>query len=356
MAYEPTDFSTLLRGTMDAQGFVDIELPIPITTHRKDERLAVALKSAHIPNAMNAGLYDNRPWEQVKEEGQYLDPRHREWARFWLTEVCVVTVDDGNGPQEEERMMNNTNTGLCFTPSSHFENPGEYLRYMISQMKPYVRAMRNMPADLSKQDDPEDQRAALLPGCIVNPHEWLEVVENGKFVSIRQKEGLAEHMYGKEWAHLFRPWVMLNFSKMVNERLGVPEKLYVTKPTSNKNIARGMGDSPIMHLMMEELMDSYVSGGYGPVLHSYIEGDTNLEPQHIHFVTLKDTHNSGDHSVHHSLRFWIEGAGGVKKFLSGLSPPEITLDLQWRSIILTSTAQSEAGVQPEKGMGMKAYY
>ena len=210
-----------------------------------------------------------------------------------------------------------------------------------------------MPLELKDEiGGQEVYSTAVLPACHVSAHEWIDVTENGKWLTLLVKPGLAEFMYGK-WAPYFDPWIMMNMSPGTTTRLGQSaDNMYLGRPNIIRNFTKGMGDNPMMHLMMDGATDSYASGEYGPVLHSYVEGDTKIEPSHLHFHTLKDSYNTGDHSDRQTLLFWIQGSDGQRKYLtaSGNSKAEISLELQWRRIILTGTA-TRAGKTPKANGG-----
>lgn len=360
--YAPKEFSTIVRGVMNKDGYVDVDLPSPLRTDQRYERLAVAVKTAHIPLAKNAGLYRDRPWGDVEEEGVEMENSEREGLKLWLKETWVRDVHpppaaDSDDPVQETGVWTYNSCGEVLAPSRHFEDNASLMHYLLSNLRPYHRAERDLPEEHKRPgvDDQEQIEDGMLPSCHINPVQWIELVENGKWLCMRQRAGIEEEMYGSEWANLFAVEMRITLSKTLAARLGVPQDRYLIRPTIMKRVSRGMGDHPLLHLCMDGASDSAVNDLRLPVLHTYLEGDGRVEPTRLKYVVLKDSFNTGDQSERKQLRLWVEGESvdaasshlgePVRKFLDGTgrSPAEISLELQWRRIILRSTARSVEG-------------
>lgn len=358
--FAPKEFSTIVRGVMDEDGYVDVDLPSALRTDQRYERLAVAVKTAHIPLAKNAGLYRDRPWADVEEEGVAMDNSEREGLKLWLKETWVRNVDPppapgSDDPVQETGVWTYNSCGEVLAPSRHFEDNASLMQYLLSNLRPYHRAERELPDEHKRPgvDDQDQIDHGILPSCHINPVQWIELVENGKWVCMRQRAGIEEEMYG-EWANLFDVEMRITLSKTLATRLGVPQDRYLKRLTTMRRVSCGMGDHPLLHLCLDGASDSPINDVRLPVLHTYLEGDGRVEPARLKYVVLKDSYNTGDQSERKQLRLWVEGESvdasssrreTVRKFLDGTgrSPAEISVELQWRRIILRSTAQSVEG-------------
>lgn len=355
MTGNATQFSTLLRGTMDKQGFIDFDLPIPLTTENKNERLVVALTSAHIPSVPNMGLIDKRPWKEVKREQNENDQTSDQWYRLWVYEHCeVVSEDPGDQPMTNFEKFAATNMGIEYMTTAKYTSSVEVLKYMINNFKPLIKRARGYPNAMQNRHDGKS-----LPASYINAADWIDLVNNGNTVSVRQKSGLNKFVYGEEGLPYFKMYLMIELSEKLQAMLKYTQRfMHLNGNNVMPFDSLELGNQRMMHLMMEGLQDTLVSGTYRPMLYTYLQGSVKHEPTHIHYVSLKDTHNSGERSERQRLRFWIEDLeGDLRRLIEERgSPAEVTLELQWRRIILTSTAQLAIGSRPEAGLGMQRMF
>lgn len=366
---------------MDEQGFINIDLPIPLTTEHKNERLVVALASAHIPHVPNVGLMDKRPWMGEKDEEIYVDEKRGHWCNLWVVEHCRKETyedqsrdDDDYTNSEQERcpddsveksthvykpydyeQFSSTNTGSKYVITAKHASSFGLLKQMINNMNPIFKKQRLYPKAMECR-----RENALLGESYFTAADWIELFHVGDTILLRQKPGLCEFVYGESGVEHFKIELMLQLSEELCAVIGCPHRYSFLHGDGLRlpYDPPGLGNQHLMHLMMEGLEDSLVDGSYRPLLYSYPQNGVDHKPMPAYYILLKDTHNSGCRSERQRLRFWIEDIYGDVRPLhrDKNTSAEVTIELRWRRIILTSTAQSVVGSRPEAGMGMERMY
>lgn len=314
-------------------------LVLPITTERKNERLMVALKGAHIGRTPNVGLIGNAPWREVmfgpsgKPKVLGTPTVTDQWIRMWLMEKVSDTT--------LERRLLGTHSGLRNLPTWTFDSVYDLVNFAIRTVPSLTKEARDIESELREGAYEELDE---FPSFVVNPHEWIDLKTDGKSVLLKQKPGLSLHMYGSEEDEdKLDPYLLLEMSDAVKEMVGY-----------HKNSIEMRRDVPIIlddvspklkvlgnrHLMMEGCEYTSVNGQYCPLLYSLMPERVDHKPKHLQYRPLKDLFNSGGRSERHQLRFWLEDSSGEKCRLQEYEgePAEITLDLQWRKVIMRPTA------------------
>lgn len=302
--------TTMLSGTMNETGFVDIPLSVPIVQTTHNERVSVALTVMRTPDLPNVGI-----WGAVGAASPLTfswELRERNILGLYPNRPCGrVHITQRHGP----------------IPPTYFGSVKDILTHIIERSPP------RFIQDAVLVEDSADVEEVRRPSYIMNVSDHVEILATDQVTKIQQKASL-QALYTDTPG--IRVTLVLHVSPALAALLpligggGPYARLVIVRPVVFDNMASAVHGRTFLHLMMDDLTAASVNGRERPVLYSFPRGNNIQEPRHLVFVTLNDTRQTGSRSERRNVRLWLEDGDGQVVRPSSAQDNEFIFGIQWK--------------------------